>query len=340
MNFAMIAAAMFALSGSAVAADAAPLFSSDEPIEIEIRGPIADIIKNAARSTEPLPATIVHDGREAAIELSARGNARRRPENCRFPPLRVKFTEKPENDTLFEGQKSLKLVTHCRAQLSFQKHTLLEFAAYKIYNVMTDASLKVRLARIRYVSEDASDIYAERLGFFIEDADDAAERIGMKEIKTPSVKISQHRGADAARVALFFHMIANHDWSMLAGPEDECCHNGKLFGADKTALSDLVFVPYDFDYSGFVNAPYAAPPDAIKIGTVKIRYYRGDCSLNSALPAAAQRIRDQRAMIEDAVRSTPLIDQKTANGAIKYLAPFFREIADDDAVAKLAERCR
>lgn len=340
MNIANIIAAMVALTGSAAAADAAPLFSADAPIEIEIRGPIGDIVRNAARSTEPMPATLIHDGREAAIELSARGNARRRPENCRFPPLRVKFAQKPESGTLFQGQKSLKLVTHCQRQESFQKHTLLEFAAYRIYNVMTDASLKVRLAHIRYVSEDNSELYAERLGFFIEDADDAAERIGMKEIRTPSVTISQHDAAAAARVTLFFHLIANHDWSMLVGPDNECCHNGKLFGADKTAQSDLVYVPYDFDYSGLVNAPYAVPPDTIRIKTVRTRYYRGACSLNGELPAAAQQIRNQRAMIEDAVKSTPFIDEKTANGAVKYLAPFFNEIADDGAVAKLAKRCR
>lgn len=340
MNIAFVLAATLALTGSALAADAAPLFSSDEPIEIEIRGPIGEIVKNAPKSTEAKPAAIVHDGRELTIELSARGNARRRPENCKFPPLRVKFTKKPQDGSIFHGQKSLKLVTHCRAPESFQKHTLLEFAAYKIYNVMTDASLKVRLARVRYMSEDASEIYAERLGFFIEDADDAAERIGMREINTPSVTIGQHSGADAARVALFFHMIANHDWSMLVGPDNECCHNGKLFGAGKGSRDELVFVPYDFDYSGFVNAPYAAAPESLKISTVKTRYYRGDCSLNSELPAAAQLIRDRRGMIEEAVRSTPFLDEKAANGAVKYLAPFFKDIADDEAVARLAKRCR
>ena len=37
--------------------------------------------------------------------------------------------------------------------------------------------------------------------------------------------------ADAARFALFQHMIANHDWSMRAGPEgDDCCHNAELIG--------------------------------------------------------------------------------------------------------------
>ena len=36
---------------------------------------------------------------------------------------------------------------------------------------------------------------------------------------------------DAARYALFQHMIANHDWSMRAGPVGSfCCHNAELLG--------------------------------------------------------------------------------------------------------------
>ena len=57
-------------------------------------------------------------------------------------------------------------------------------------------------------------------------------RNGLREAHAPG----SHSGdllsaADSARYAMFQHMIANHDWSMRAGPAGEdCCHNTKLIG--------------------------------------------------------------------------------------------------------------
>jgi hypothetical protein len=336
-TLALVAAALFA---SPAAAGETPLFSSKEPIEVVITGPVSEIVRKAASSTDPYKATLGHDGETLAIELSARGNARRRPENCRFPPLRVKFEGKPPAGSLFEKQKTLKLVTHCRAAQSFERHTLLEYAAYGAYNELTEASFRVRLAKVRYVDGPSGKTVAERLGFFIEDEDDVAARVGMKDVKAGTLSIAQHDKGAAARSALFFHMIANHDWSMIAGPEGECCHNGKLLGASKTATAGLVFVPYDFDYSGFVGAPYAVPPADLKIKSVKARLYRGDCSLNDAARAEAAHFRTRRPAIEAAIRATPHLDAKTASKAVAFIGGFYSEIADDAAVEKLLKRCR
>jgi len=314
------------------------LFASSDPIEITLSGPIGDIARKAATSTEPKPATLAFGGATFAVELSARGNARRRPENCSFPPLRVKFTAAPPPDSLFARQKTLKLVTHCRPAESFQRHTLLEYAAYRIYNRLTEASFRVRLARVRYV--DGGKTLAERVGFFIEDTEDLARRVGLKEAKAGRLTLAQHDPAAAARAVLFFHMIGNHDWSMLAGPEGECCHNGKLLGADKTATSGLVYAPYDFDYSGFVDAPYAVPPASMGTKSVRTRSYRGTCAQNGDVAAAAALFRERRSAIEEAVRTTPLLDPGAGDDALKYLAGFFDDIADDASVKKLLKRCK
>lgn len=336
-TLAIVAASLFAAS-AARAGEATALFASKEPIEITITGPVSEIVRKAASSTDPHQGTLSRAGETHAIELSARGNARRRPEVCKFPPLRVKFLEPPADGSLFKKQKTLKLVTHCRAQASYQQLVLLEYAAYGMYNELTEASFRARLAKIRYVDDGKT--IAERIGFFIEDEDDLARRVGMAEVEAGKLTLAQHDAEAAARAVLFFHMIANHDWSMNAGPEGECCHNGKLLGADKTATSGLVFVPYDFDYSGFVDAPYALPPETIKIKSVRSRFYRGDCAQNEAVREAAKDFRARRAAIEGAVRATPEMTAKTADKAVKYLDGFYREIADDSAVEKLLKRCR
>jgi hypothetical protein len=338
-TLAIIAAAFIAVS-AARAGEATPLFASDEPIEITVSGPVSEIVRKAASSTDPRPATLAYAGETHAIELSARGNARRRPEVCKFPPLRVKFAAPPGEGSLFRKQKSLKLVTHCRAAASFQQTTLLEYAAYGMYNQLTEASFRVRLAKVRYVDEPSGKTVAERLGFFIEDEDDLARRVGMEEVEAGRLTLAQHDAAAAARAVLFFHMIANHDWSMIAGPDGECCHNGKLLGPTKTATEGLVFVPYDFDYSGFVDAPYALAPEEIDIKSVRTRFYRGDCALNDEARRAAALFRERRAAIEGAVRGTPHLEAKTVRKAVKYLAGFFNAVADEAAVEKLLKKCR
>lgn len=321
------------------AGETTPLFSALDPIEITIAGPINEIARKASSSTDPRPAKLTYGAEEHAIDLAARGNARRRPETCKFPPLRVTFTAKPAKESLFHKQKSLKLVTHCRPAASFQKHTLLEYAAYRMYNAVTEESFRVRLANVRYV-DSGGKLVAERAGFFIEDADDLASRVGMKEVNPGNLTIAQHNAPAAARAALFFHLIANHDWSMLAGPDGECCHNGKLLGAEKAAASELVYAPYDFDYSGFVDAPYAVPPDGLGINSVRTRLYRGSCALNVAVDQEAAQYRARRGAIEEAVRSTPGLDARAADKAVAFLGGFFDDIADETSLRKMLKRCR
>lgn len=335
----LIIVALVAAS-AARAGEATPLFASPDPIDITITGPVNDIVRKTASSTDPRPATLKIGDETLAIDLSARGNSRRRPDVCKFPPLRVRFAAPPAEGSLFQKQKSLKLVTHCRVQESFQQHTLLEYAAYRMFNEVTEASFRVRLANVRYVESGSGKLVAQRVGFFIEDADDVADRLDMKEVEAAKLSIGQHDPASAARAVLFFHMIANHDWSMLAGPEGECCHNGKLLGPDKAATTGLTYLPYDFDYSGFVDAPYAAPPEDFGIKSVTSRYFRGDCALNAEVIKAAAAFRAKRSAIEAAIRATPTLEPKTAGKAVGFLKGFYSDIADDAAVDKLLKRCR
>jgi len=80
------------------------------------------------------------------VTLSVRGITRRKKEICAFPPLRVEFPQKPGPDSIFKGQKRLKLVTHC--QRDYQQYLLLEYTAYRLYRALTPESFNVRLARL------------------------------------------------------------------------------------------------------------------------------------------------------------------------------------------------
>lgn len=320
--------------------EATPLFASNEILELTLDGPIREIVARGEKSTDPHPATLSAAGESHAIQLSARGNSRRLKELCRFPPLRVRFEAKPDEASLFHRQGSIKLVTHCRDSDSAEQTMLREYAAYRLYNVLTPESFRVRLARVSY--RDGESEYVRRLAFFIEDGDDTARRLGLKELDVGDTPLAQVDREDAARYALFQYMIGNTDWAMVLGPtKTDCCHNSRLFGASQEARSALVPVPYDFDNSGLVDAGYAVPNPELGTYSVRTRVYRGFCSFNDLVPAAAARMRALRGQFEASLAATPEADARTVAAMTKYLATFYEDIEDEETIGKkLLKKCR
>jgi len=326
-----------ALVAAPAAAQTTPLFASDVPIRITIRGPIAAIARSAEDSTEPRDAQLTLAGAAEVypIKLSPRGITRRKKDVCSFPPLRVDFVPKPPATSLFAHQGKLKLVTHCQSQERFQEHLLLEYAAYRIFNLISPASFRVRLATVDY-AEPNGRVSTTRWGFFIEDLDDAARRNNMARAQVgdriPSTQLDAKQGA---RMALFEYMIGNLDWSMRASHAGEtCCHNFKLMAKTANAQSGLIPVPYDYDYSGFVNTPYAVPPEELRVSSVRDRMYRGYCIHNAQALAAAAQFRAKRGEMLGVLASIPGIDEGKRRGAAAYLDKFFSEIATDADVTK------
>ena len=333
-----LAAAFLFLAAPAIAAPPKPLFASEATIHIAIQGPFADLIRT--RSSTPRPGSLTIGAETLPVNLSVRGITRRLSDTCAFPPIRVEFTRPPPATSLFAGQKRLKLVTHCNNSVSFQQYLLLEYAAYRMYQQLTPLSFRVRLANVDYVGADGKPVIS-RLGFFLEDTGDVAKRNGLHELHAPDrFPVPDLSPADAARYAMFQHMIGNHDWSMHAGPKGEdCCHNAKLVGAGPIAPNAVIPVPYDFDFSGLVNAPYATTPDELRISSVRERFYRGYCIHKAQSAAVAVQMRVARPQLLAALESTPGLEPKTIARAESYLDGFFTQIATDADVAKLLGRC-
>ena len=321
------------VSSAADAGPATPLFSADDPIRITIKGPFASLASNRSGPARPGTLTVTGTAETYPIMLSVRGITRRQGDICQFPPLRVELTQRPPATSLFAGQRRLKLVTHCRRNEDFQQKVLLEYAAYRLYNLMTPQSFRARLANIDYV-DDAGRPYISRLGFFIEDGDDMAKRNDLHEAKLGDrVSVNQLEPRGSARFALFNYMIGNLDWSMRAGPAGEsCCHNGRLLAGNKAGGGVLVPVPYDFDFSGLVDAPYATPPDAIPVGSVRVRVYRGYCIHTNEARAVAADMSARRAEFLGLFSAIPAMDARTRGNATDYLGRFFRDLDSGKAL--------
>ena len=317
-----------------------PLFASDEIISMTLSGPLSGISRN--RDAKPVPGQLRVTGvspEALPIELSTRGMVRRLKQTCSFPPLSVEFTEKPAKTSIFRKQKRLKLVTHCQSSERNEQYVLLEYAAYRLYRALTPESFNVRLAKIDYVDEDGRSIIT-RPGFFIEEIDDVARRNGQKRLRgAKQISISQLDPAAAARFAIFQYMISNLDWAMTANATGlDCCHNSRLVGA-KGATTGLTTIPYDFDYSGLVDAPYALPPESVSVPNVRVRRYRGFCEHNEQARAFAASLLERRAELLGIVDQTPQLNDASREKAARYLGDFFEEISSPAKVTEMLKTC-
>ena len=122
---------------------------------------------------------------------------------------------------------------------------------------------------------------------------------------------------------------------MRAGPAGQtCCHNAKLFVTGANARSGIVPVAYDFDYTGFVDAPYALPPEKLRVSSVRERQYRGYCIHNPQVLAAAAEFRAKRGAMMAAINEVPMLEERSKRKAAAYLDLFYRDIATDDDVRR------
>jgi hypothetical protein len=331
-----IATAIAVLASSP--AFAKPLFAADQPIHIAIQAPLQNLIQNRGSKSIITGTLTDPNGQNLPVSLSLRGITRRSSDICDFPPIRVVFTTPPAATSVFAGQKKLKLVTHCKNSPSFQQYLLLEYSAYKMYNLLTPHSFRVRLANIDYRDASGRPIVS-RVGYFLEELSEVAHRNGLRETHAPErFPVPDLNPADAGRYAMFEHMISNHDWSMHAGPAGKaCCHNAELIGA--LAPGSVVPIPYDFDFSGFVDTPYATPPEELNISSVRQRFYRGYCVHNAAAAAAAVQMRAARPQMLAVLSSTLGLDPRTQQKAASFLDQFFTQIATDEGVTNLLKHC-
>jgi hypothetical protein len=342
-----LAAAMFSILSWANPVRAAdgpkPLFAGDEVLSLTLTGPFDTISRDIA--AKPVSGVLRVGGaapETLPVTLSVRGTMRRKEEVCTFPPLRVEFTQKPGPSSIFKGQKHLKLVTHCQRMGEFQQYVLLEYTAYRLYRALTPESFNVRLAKIDYTFKDGHAL-TTRLGFFIEAVDDVAKRNGQERLRgVRKISASQLDAAAAARYAVFEYMISNLDWAMTAGHAGEdCCHNARLMSAEGATgtSTGLIPVPYDFDYAGLVNAPYAVPPDGFDVANVKVRRYRGFCAHNEEAKAFLAEISTRRAELMAILNETPQMEDRTRRNAAGYLGDFFEEAGSPSKVAHLMKAC-
>lgn len=311
-----------------------PLFETEEPLVIRLEAPFATLEDQKEDKPDWLPGKLIlqapGDTKQVFdIEVRARGNFRRKSGECDFPTYWLNFKKKQLPGTIFENQDKLKVVAHCQERESFYNcYVHREYLVYKTYNILTEASFQVRLARIEYVYTDRHGRSKTRPAFLIEHPDHLAGRLGGSVVEREIVPPVLLDPAATNRADLFEFMIGNTDYDLTVGIED-CCHNSKVI-AFSAKQGGFIPIPYDFDISGLVNPPYAIPDPRLKIDSVTERAYRGLSVTDKQRDQTLALFRKHKDAILRLWKTTTLLDDSDKKQPVRFLEEFF-ELIDQPA---------
>lgn len=312
----------------------APLFRADAPLELRLETDLRTLLRDRGEERAEYGATLRYasaagDTGVVDVELRTRGIFRLK--RCSFPPLRLDLPRSRVEGTPFAGQDKLKLVTHCRDGRGYEQNVLQEYALYRAFNVLTDRGFRVRPVRATYIDTTRGDSLT-RPAFLIESEEELAARLGASPIAAANVHDLLIDDTDMTLVAVFQYLIGNTDWSVWG------LHNITIL---RDTAGTLLAIPYDFDFSGAVAAPYATPPPQLPIRSVRERLYRGYCRPDSLLAAVLTRFREAKDSIYAVVRAVPDLDPRDAKSVLDYFDGFFRTIENPGTVRReFVHRCR
>ncbi len=304
------------------------LFDSGEIMELTLQGDLRTVFRDRGDDSQYHPATLYYQADNNAInipvEIKTRGHFRKISSNCTYPPLLLNFSKSSATEnSLFNGQNKMKLVTPCRGD----EYVIHEYLVYKLYNFITPMSFKVRLVKVIYqdtVKNKSSDPY---YGILLEEE----EQMAMRNLSNPLEKIglrpeeTQHD--NFLKMAVFQYMIGNTDWSV------QYQQNIKLIAVDSTSLPYVI--PYDFDHAGIVRAPYAKPAEELQMSSTLQRRYRGYCitemnQFTEVFETFNQLKDDFYSLYEGNI----LLSSSYQNQTLKFLDQFYETINNQEKAQK------
>lgn len=322
--------------------DMPAIFASNEILKLTLTADLKRLINDSGDEPGEHPATlsrteIEQDSFSQEIQVRVRGNFRRQKTNCNFPPLRLNFKKGAVQETIYEGLDKVKLVTHCQDwDKTYNQRVLLEYLAYKFYNQLTPLSFNVRLVMMTYVDENNDRKKISKYGFLIEDEDAMAKRNGGEILEKAVVHQDSTNYDHMTLLSVFQYFLGNTDWSVPA------LHNIRLVYTQKGAGEEQMMpVPYDFDWSGLVDAPYAKPSRNLSINNVRDRLFRGYCRTEEELKPYLDLFREEQPEMIKLVNELEPLGRKYKRSTRQYIDRFYKTInSGRKSRRELIKNCR
>jgi hypothetical protein len=298
--------------------------SQDSFLEVILVTNFDSLLKNKKRSATSYSGTVEFKNQKDEsfkmdIKVEPRGKFRRRI--CSMPPLKINFSKKDLATLgLFPGCDKLKLVTHCNDTEGSDQVLMKEFWSYKLYNQLSPQSFKVFPIKVIYVNSNNPKEKMERLGFFIENNDELAYRLNGELVSGFGYKPEQFQKESYHNTLLFQYMIGNVDWDIVFN------RNVKFIKPKEDSL--LILVPYDFDYSALVRAPYARLNPNLNQTSLDERFCLGKFSDKEALKQTINKFKAQRKAGFTCYKICSHLKKSNKKRMDRYLNSFFNMLKD------------
>jgi hypothetical protein len=307
--------------------DKAKFFSDTSVINANITTNLGKLFSLRNKEGYIFPATFsftLPDGTKLSdeMQLEVRGHFRRG--YCYIPPLKLIF--KNNKASVLHSLKSLKLVSECKISAENEQYLLKEFVIYKIYNLITDLSFRVRLLNLNLQDSSGKKKTITEHAFLMEDVKDLAKRNNCALWEKGHMHPESTNRRQMTIVALFEYMIGNTDWGVSAD------HNTRLIVAKDDSLTRPYVIPYDFDYSGFVNTDYAVPDEKLDIQNVRQRLYRGFPRTIAELNEVLDIFKRKKESIYGVINHFALLSGRSKKDLTDYLDDFYKLINSPNEV--------
>ena len=311
--------------------DRKKFFTSDSLLKATLK---TDFYKLSTdkKDTNYQPATITwHYGDSLGdvsekIGVRLRGFFRRT--QCSFASIMFNFKDSAKASKS-KSFKRLKITVPCEWGSEDEQYLLKEYMVYKIYQLYTDLSFRVRLIHFRFEDVSGKIKPYTQYGFALEPVDDLAKRNQFKEEETRKMLTEQTNRLHTTFVSIFEYMIGNTDWAV--PPQ----HNIKIVVPKDSADVPPYIIPHDFDFSGAVNALYASPLPEMGIEKVTDRKYRGFKRTMDEIRPIVSRFLEKEQAVYKLIADFPYFTPDTKKEMTSYLEGFFNEMRDEKKVQKV-----
>lgn len=260
-------------------------------------------------------------GEEKVYTAEVRPRGKTRKEICLHPPIKLKIKKSVLTGEGYLPHNEMKIVWECKPSGAFEQFIYKEYLAYRLYNLITPASFRAKMVKINLVDTNNPEKVTEKIGFIVEDEDQVAERLASTLMEDRPTDARQFARQHFLNFVFYEYMIGNTDWAFGNS------HNARFF--QHTSSKKVIPVPYDFDYSGLVNAPYAIPHESLPIKEVRERYFKGGTVAAPEGAMLRKHFLQSKTAVLDFIKKIDFLDKYHKDDVLQYINDFYKEIEDE-----------
>ena len=313
------------------------LFSAEEPLYLTLKFDVKALKKTRHQDVyhDAEMTNVVSEEFQVSnsVQVKARGSFRR--DNCTLPPIWLNIGHAGIKADSLQDVVRMKMEVRCRNTAQYEPYVLSEYLAYKIYNIVTPISYRVRLVRLTIIDTGKDNEMTEDWAFLHEPDELMTLRLNGKMIESDELSMATVNPEVINRLSMFQYMIGNGNYSVTGR------HNLKILTLNSGNPPGFLPVPHDFDYSGLVNTHYAVPGENLGTTSVKERYYLGPCLPKQVHEETIQELAQFEDEIMEYIKDFEYLDETEKVDMIEYLDSYFKESKESWFIdRKIAPTCR